>query len=72
MSIHIVGTIITIHIHNKSGMLEDAAKHGDGIRFAKPSDIIYLDCIAWEFLFLLFVMDKIDIFINKRVEKFYK
>lgn len=72
MSIHIIGAIITIHIHNKTGMLEDAVKHGDGIRFAKPSDIIYLDCIVWELLFLLFVMDKIDIFINKSVEKFCK
>ena len=40
--IHIIGVIVTMIIHYKNGTFEYAAKHGDGIRFANPSDVIFV------------------------------
>jgi hypothetical protein len=61
---HIIGAIITMVIHYKNGTFESASKYGDGIRFARPSDVVILDCIAWEVLLLLFVIEFVDKKIN--------
>lgn len=55
--IHMIGAIITIFIHCKDGTLKQAAKHGDGIRYAKPSDVIVQDLIMWEFLLMFSMLD---------------
>ena len=69
--IHIIGAIVTIIIHYKNGTFEYAAKHGDGIRFANPSDVIFQDLFLWEFNFLIFVFFSIDGFINYIFDKKY-
>ena len=69
--IHIIGAIVTMIIHYKNGTFEYAAKHGDGIRFANPSDIIFQDLFLWEFNLLIFVFFSIDGFINYIFDKKY-
>ena len=69
--IHIIGAIVTIIIHYKNGTFEYAAKHGDGIRFANPSDVIFQDLFLWEFNLLIFVFFSIDDFINYIFDKKY-
>ena len=69
---HIIGAIITMVMHYKNGTFESASKYGDGIRFAKPSDVVILDCIAWEVLLLLFVIEFADKKINDSFNKKYK
>lgn len=64
LAIHTIGAIIAMIIHHKNKTFEYASKHGDGIRFAKPSDIIFLDCFVWEILLLLFIMDSIETKMN--------
>ena len=72
LTIHIVGAIIAMIIHHKNKTFEYASKHGDGIRFARPSDIIFLDCVVWEILLLLFIMDSIETKMNNNFRKKYK
>ena len=69
--IHIIGTIATMIIHYKNRTFEYAAKHGDGIRFANPSDVIFQDLFLWELNFLIFVFSSIDGFINYIFDKKY-
>ena len=59
LAIHLIGAIITLFIYCKNGTMEDAAKHGDGIRWATPSDVVYMAFVFWEFnlfLFLFFML----------------
>ena len=65
ISIHIIGAIIALIIHHKDGTLENASKHGDGIRFAKPSDVVFQDLFLWEIHFIIFIICLIGILINK-------
>ena len=67
--IHIIGAIITICIHCRDGTMESAAKYGDGVRFAKPSDVIILDCLAWEILLIIHIVDYIENHINNQFGK---
>ena len=69
---HIIGAIITMIVHYKDGVFECAAKYGDGIRFAKPSDVIAQDLILWEIDFLLFILFSIETFINNAFDNKYK
>lgn len=57
IALHLIGAIITIFIHYKDGTLKQAAEHGDGIRYAKPSDVIVQDLIMWEFLLMFSMLD---------------
>lgn len=70
--IHIIGAIITMVIHYKDGTFESASKYGDGIRFARPCDVVFMDCVAWEVLLLLFVIEFIDKKINNIFDKKYE
>ena len=69
--IHIVGAISTIIIHCKNGEFEWAAKHGDGVRFALPSDIIFMCLFYWEIWFILFVFTSIENTIDNYFKKKY-
>ena len=66
---HIIGAIVTIIVHYKTGVFKDAAKNGDGIRIANPSDVLIQDLIVWEFLLLMdifcFFENLIDCFFHK-------
>lgn len=70
---HLVGAIITLIIDYKNGTFEQAAKHGDGIRSATPSDVVFNALVLWEFELLLFIFDSIgyviDKFFRNRYEK---
>lgn len=70
--IHIIGAITTIIIHYKNGTFESASKYGDGIRWARPCDVVFLDCVAWEVLFLLFIIELIEKIINRIFDKKYQ
>lgn len=62
--LHCVGAGITIFVHHKNGTMYYAAEHGDGIRIAKPDDVIFLDCVAWEIQLVLNIITAIGNFIN--------
>lgn len=67
--IHIIGAIITMIIDFNDGTFEYASKYGDGIRFARSSDIVYADLILWELQFILFILDFIENLINNIISK---
>ena len=69
--IHIIGAITTIIIHCKNGDMEYAAKHGDGVRFATPSDIVFIDLFFWEIQFILFVFTSIENVIDNYFKRKY-
>lgn len=69
--VHIIGAIITIIIHCKNGTMEAASKYGDGIRLAKPSDVIFIDCTSWEVLLLMKAVDNVDYYINRKFEEYF-
>ena len=64
MSIHIIGAIITIIIHCRDGTMEHASKYGDGFRFAKPSDVIFQDCLLWEIQLVIHTIVFVEDYIN--------
>lgn len=66
--IHIIGAIVAIIIHHKNGTLEYSFHHGDGIRSARPSDVIFHDIFLWEIHLLILIFDTIETQIN---EAFY-
>lgn len=67
--IHIVCGIILIVILCLTGYMENALKFGDGIRFAKPSDIV-LDCMCfWEVLVLFKIFSMLEDLINLSIGK---
>lgn len=70
--IHIIGAIITIFIHFKNGIFEYAAKYGDGIRFANPFDVAYMDLILWEIQFVVFIFEFFEISFNNIIVKTYE
>lgn len=69
--VHIIGAITTLIIHCKNGTMEAASKYGDGIRLAKPSDVIFIDCASWEVLWLMKAVDNVDYYINRKFEEYF-
>lgn len=67
--IHMIGAITTMIIHYQNRTFEQASKFGDGIRFAKPFDVVVLDCIAWEILLFLFIIGLAEEGINNIFNK---
>lgn len=67
--IHIIGAIVAMLIDYKIDVFEWASEHGDGIRNPKPSDIVFLNCVAWEIELLLFIMELVDKTINSFFNK---
>lgn len=70
--VHIIGAIVTMFIHYKDGTFEWATKHGDGIRFANPSDVIFQDLFLWEINLMIFIMFSIEALINNIFDNKYK
>lgn len=70
--IHVFGAIITLIIMKKMGVFKDAAKYGDGIREARPSDVLFLCIVAWEFLAYIFAVEWIKKMIDDHVKKHYE
>lgn len=62
--IHIIGVVVTIFIHFYNGTFKYSSKHGDGIRFARPFDVIWFDLFLWELQFLIFILESIENFTN--------
>lgn len=62
--IHLVGATIAIIIHKLDGTFEYAAKNGDGIWTARPSDVLFQDIVLWEIFFIVFLIDSVDEWIN--------
>lgn len=71
MSIHIIGAIITIVIHCRDGTMEHASKYGDGFRFAKPSDVIFQDCLLWEIQLVIHTITFVEDYINSQFSKHF-
>ena len=69
--VHIIGGIVTMFVHHKNGEFKEAAKNGDGIWFATPVDVVFLDLVAWEIQLLLFIIIMIDLGVNKLFDKKY-
>lgn len=69
--LHIIGFIATIAFHQRNGTIKFASKYGEGIRFAKPSDVIFVDLIIWEFLVLVAMFDFIGNYINRKCARYY-
>lgn len=72
--VHIIGAIITFIVLYKNGTLEDAAKNGDGIYSATPSDLVFVVLFLWEIYILFLIIASIgelidDFFRNKFCEK---
>lgn len=72
ISVHIIGAIITLIVFYKTGEFEEAVKHGDGIYWATPSDVVFQALVMWELLLLLYIMCSIDSFINMFFYKLYR
>lgn len=67
--IHIIGAIITIVVHCRDGTMEYASKYGDGFRFAKPSDVIFQDCLLWEIQLVVNTLIFMEDYINSQFSK---
>lgn len=71
MSIHIIGAIVAIVIHCRDGTMEHASKYGDGFRFAKPSDVIFQDCLLWEIQLVIHTIVFVEDYINSKFNKHF-
>ena len=69
IGIHIIGAIVTLIIFHKTGEFEAAAKQGNGIYSATPSDVVFMALVLWEILLFLYIITAIDSTIN---DFFYK
>ena len=71
MSIHIIGAIITIVVHCRDGTMKYSSKYGDGFRFAKPSDVIFQDCLLWEIQLVIHTITLVEDCINSQFSKYF-
>lgn len=69
--IHIIGVIIAIVIHCRDGTMGHASKYGDGFRFAKPSDVIFQDCLLWEIQLVIHTITFVEDYINNQFSKHF-
>lgn len=69
--VHIIGAIIAIVIHCRGGTMEHASKYGDGFRFAKPSDVIFQDCLLWEIQLAIHTIIFVENHINSKFSKYF-
>lgn len=69
--IHIIGAIILTIVYLKNGTFEYASKHGNGIRYARPSDVVFECLFMWEFTFIAFIFDSIEYFIDDYFQRKY-
>ena len=52
----------------KSGIL---SKYGDGFRFAKPSDVIFQDCLLWEIQLVIHTITFVEDYINSQFSEHF-
>lgn len=71
ITIHIIGAIIAIIAHCRDGTMEHASKCGDGFRFAKPSDVIFQDCLLWEIQLVIYTIVCVEDYINSKFSKYF-
>ena len=69
--VHIIGVIITIVIHCRDGTMEYASKYGDGFRFAKPSDVMFQDCLLCEVQLVIHTIVFVEDYINSKFSKHF-
>ena len=69
--IHIIGAIITIVVHCRDGTMKYSSKYGDGFRFAKPSDVIFQDCLLWEIQLVIHTIVFVEDYINSQFSKHF-
>lgn len=72
IGIHLIGAIITLIVFYKTGEFEEAAKHGDGIYFATPSDVVFHALVLWEIHLFLYIICSVDMLIDDFFYKKYK
>ena len=65
IAFHFIGAIIALIIYYKTGEFEEAAKHGDGIYRATPSDVVFRALVLWEFELLLMIFCSIGYAIDE-------
>lgn len=61
LSIHIIVAIIILIILKRKGVFEAAEETGDGIRFAKPIDVVVQVLVMWEILLLIALFSPEDL-----------
>ena len=71
ITIHIIGAIITIIAHYRDGTMKSASKYGDGFRFAKPSDVLFQDCLLWEIQLVINTIAFMEDYINSQFNKYF-
>ena len=69
--IHIVGAVAKIIIDCKNGVMEFAAKHGDGIRFATPTQVILYNFLIWELFTIICILEFFKNKVNEHFRKLY-
>ena len=62
--LHIIGGVIYLIKNCVNGNMEYAAKNGDGIRYAQPSDIVFESLFLWELMFIFGCINNIENKIN--------
>ena len=67
----IIIAIIAIVIHCRDGTMEHASKYGDGFRFAKPSDVIFQDCLLWEIQLVIHTITFVEDYINSQFSEHF-
>lgn len=72
LAVHIISAIITLWISVKDGTFEYAVKHGDGIRYATVSGVLFLCLVLPEIILLENILDFISYKINSIAENHYK
>lgn len=70
--IHILGGILYLIKNCINGHMKYAAKRGDGIRYAQPSDIVFESLFLWEFTFMFGCINNIENKINDYFRNKYK
>ena len=56
LTIHLIGGLVTLYIAIKDGTMEEAAKQGDGIYYATPSDVVCQSMLFWEFALFFYLV----------------
>ena len=70
--LHFISGISLYIYFDKTGAIEEAAKYGDGIWFAKPTDLIFRCIFVSEFYWLIALFTFIENSVNSYFDKKYK
>lgn len=70
--LHFISGISLYIYFDKTGVMKEAAKHGDGIWFPRPNDLIFYCLFISEFYWLMALFTFIENSINSYFDKKYK